>query len=432
MHSCILAFLHSCIRAFVANNMIPISEALKFIKRETGKLGVERIGLAGAVGRILAEDIIADSDMPPFDRSQMDGCAVQAADTKNAPVELTIVGESAAGHGWNGKLKKGQAVRIMTGAPVPNGADAVQKLELAVESGVSFHLDETRQRDETTETVKILEPTSKGRYIVRRGSEVKKGKVVMRVGETITPNSVAVPAAFGYAKIKVAKRPRVTILSTGSEIVEIDKKPKPDQIRNSNSLMLATLCRATGAEPTLLPVTGDDISDLKSQISDAVKKSDILITTGGVSVGKYDLTKTALAELGAEIFFERVSLKPGKPTVFARLKKTLVFALPGNPVSAAVTFYLFVRTAILLMQSARTTDLRLISAIAAVPIGGNKERDTYLPSMVAADATGRLIAKPVRWHGSSDFVGFAQTNALIVVPRGTKIEPNEIINLLML
>lgn len=397
--------------------MIPISEALKIINLQTGKLGVERIDLADSVGRILAEDIIADSDMPPFDRSQMDGYAVRAIDTKNVPVELKIVGESAAGRGWKGKLKKGEAVRIMTGAPVPLGADGVQKLELATEDG-NF--------------VTIKEPTSKGRYIVPRGSEVKKGKVVMQASEAITPNSVAIPAAFGYAKIKVSKRPRVAILSTGSEIVEINRKPKQDQIRNSNSIMIAALCRATGAEPTLLPIASDSISDLKSQISNALKISDILITTGGVSVGKYDLTKTVLTELGAEIFFGLVRLKPGKPTVFARLKKTLVFGLPGNPVSAAVTYYLFVRKAIQQMQGAAETDLQYGTAIVTKPLKAPKERDAYLPAKISTDVNGSVVAEPLNWHGSSDFIGFARTDALIVVPRGKGLAFGECVKILNL
>jgi molybdenum cofactor synthesis domain-containing protein len=355
--------------------------------------------------------------MPPFNRSQMDGYGVRAIDTENAPVELKIVGESAAGHGWKGKLKKGEAVRIMTGAPVPLGADAVQKLELAAES---------------SSVVTIMEPTSTDRYIVRRGCEVKNGKVVMRAGETITPNCVSVPAAFGYSKIKVAKRPTVAILSTGSEIVEINKKPKSDQIRNSNSIMLAALCRAAGAEPTLLPIAGDNISDLKFQISNAVKSADFLITTGGVSVGKYDLTKAALTELGAEIFFERVRLKPGKPTVFARLKKTLVFGLPGNPVSAAVTYYLFVRKAIRQMQNAAATDLEHGTAIAASSLKAPNERDAYLPASLSADNKGRVFATPVNWHGSSDFIGFARANVLIVVPQGKSFDQGERVKILHL
>jgi molybdopterin molybdotransferase len=231
--------------------MIPVAKALTVIQRETSPLRSERTPIADAVGRILAEDIIADSDLPPFHRSQMDGYAVKAADTEAAPVTLKIVGESAAGRGWQGKFKKGEAVRIMTGAPLPEGADAVQKIELA------------REKDGE---VTLQAPTEKGRYIVRRGTEAKQGDVMMRSGEALTPNSIAVPAAFGYARLKVAKRPRVAILSTGSEIVDISRKPKPDQIRNSNSIMLAELCSMAGAVAEILPTAGDDLATLKSRI----------------------------------------------------------------------------------------------------------------------------------------------------------------------
>lgn len=397
--------------------MISVRQALQIVSRETHSLGTERIDLADAIGRVLGEDIVADTDMPPFDRSQMDGYAVKASDTTDVPVELNIVGESAAGSGWKGELKKGEAVRIMTGAPVPAGADAVQKLELAREKG---------------DLVELSEPTTKGRYIVHRGTEIRKGKVVMRSGETLEPTSIAIPAAFGYAKVTVAKRPRVAILSTGSEIVEINRKPKPDQIRNSNSLMLASLCRAIGTEPILLPITGDSISDLRSRISEAVKTADILITTGGVSVGKYDLTKTALTDLGAEVFFERLRLKPGKPTVFARLKKTLVFGLPGNPVSAAVTFYLFVRKAILQMQSATVTDLKPATAVTINAVKAPKERDAYIPASISTDSNGSLFVKPLNWHGSSDFIGFSQAEALIIVPKGETFEQGTCVRILFL
>ena len=206
--------------------MIPISKALRIVGREVRALPAERVPIEDAVGRVLAEDIFADTDMPPFDRSQMDGYAVRAADTKDAPAVLKLVGESAAGRGWKGRLKAGEAIRIMTGAPLPSGADAVQKIELT---------------QEADGTVIINEPTEKGRFIVPKGKEVKKGTVVLRGGERLTASNIAIPAAFGYAKLKVSKRPRVAILATGTEIVPIAKRPKPDQIRNSNSLMLASL-----------------------------------------------------------------------------------------------------------------------------------------------------------------------------------------------
>lgn len=397
--------------------MIPVSKALKIISRETKTLGVERVALEGAIGRLLAENIVADSDLPPFDRSQMDGYAVKAADTTGAPLTLRLVGESAAGRGWRKVLKAGEAVRIMTGAAVPAGADAVQKLEVAHEDGG---------------TVTLLEATEKGRFIVPKGKEVKKGKTVLRSGERLTPSNISIPAAFGYAKVKVATQPRVAIISTGTEIVDIKKKPGRDQIRNSNSLMLKALCEQAGAVATVYTNVGDEISDLKFQISDAVRKADILITTGGVSVGKYDLTKLALKELGAEIFFERVALKPGKPTVFGRMKRTLVFGLPGNPVSAAVTFYLFVRKSIALMQVAGTSDLEAATAVAAKAIKSTKERDVYLPSSLEITDDGRLMVEQVNWHGSSDFIGFSHADALAIIPKGSNTEAGDAVSILLL
>jgi molybdenum cofactor synthesis domain-containing protein len=397
--------------------MITVSKALKIISRETSALRVERVALEDSIGRVLAEDIVADSDLPPFDRSQMDGYAVKAADTTGAPVTLRLLGESAAGRGWHKTLRSGEAIRIMTGAAVPGGADAVQKLEVAHEDG---------------DSVTLVESTNVGKFIVPKGKEVKKGKVVLRGGERLTPSNISIPAAFGYAKVKVAKQPRVAIISTGTEIVAINKKPGRDQIRNSNSLMLKALCEQAGAVAVVYPIVGDDISDLRSQISEAVRNGDILITTGGVSVGKYDLTKLALKELGAEIFFERVALKPGKPTVFGRLKKSLVFGLPGNPVSAAVTFYLFLRKAISLMQSGGVSDLETATAIAAKPLKSTKERDVYLPCSLSIESDGRLLIEPVNWHGSSDFIGFSHADALAILPKGSRFEAGDAASILLL
>ena len=282
-------------------HMISIEKATSIIRKQVERLGPERIDLADAIGRVLAEDVIADTDLPPFDRSQMDGFAVKAADVKAAPVSIGIVGESAAGRGWRGKLLPGQAVRIMTGAPVPDGADTIVKIEL------TDHHNRSGAWSEAS-VVTISEPVAKGTSIVRRGAEVRKGNRVLATGETITANNIAVAAAFGYSRIKVSKRPRVAIMSTGTEIVEIGKKPGADQIRNSNSVMLRSLAQQCGCDAVIMPIAGDELSDLRSQISNAAKRADVLIITGGVSVGKYDLTKQALLDLGAEIFFEKVRL----------------------------------------------------------------------------------------------------------------------------
>ncbi len=400
--------------------MIPISKAFNIIDRETASLGSETIRLEFAVGRVLAENIIADTDMPPFDRSQMDGYAVRSADIAEVPVTLKLVGESAAGRGWHSKLKRGESVRIMTGAPVPEGSDAVQKLELASEPRVSV--------------VTILEPGEKGKFIVKKGSEIRRGEVLFAAGTPITEGKIAGMAAFGYSKVKVPKKPVVAILSTGTEIVPIDKTPSLDQIRNSNSLMLKVLCEQAGASARSLPIVGDNLGNLKSRISKTATggKTDILVITGGVSVGKYDLTKAALKALGAEIFFERVRLKPGKPAVFAKLGNMLVFGLPGNPVSSAVTFYLFVRRAIRRMQNARSVDLKSGYASVAGRMKAAAERQTYLPVELETSKTGLLVAKPLKWGGSSDFVGFAMAGGLAVIPSGKSFDEGDVVEIVFL
>jgi molybdopterin molybdotransferase len=388
--------------------MISVAEAIRIVKEQTGGLSPEKIALEDALGRFLAEDIIADTDLPPFDRSQMDGYALNARDVQIVPARLKIIGESAAGRGWHQKLKKGEAVRIMTGAPVPIGADSVQQVEL------------TRELDGGSE-VEILEPASPGRSIVTRAAEIKAGETVLNAGEHITAATMAVLASFGYAQVKVGKRPRVAVLATGSELVSIDEKPGVDQIRDSNNFSIGAYGQIAGAIVERLPLAGDDLSSLKREMTEAAARTEILITSGGVSVGIYDFTKLALKELDAEFFFERIALRPGKPTVFARLPNgTLVFGLPGNPVSASVTFNLFARTAILRMQGAKQPELEKETALLAKTVKGAKERASYLPAQLSTNDDGQLLATPLKWGGSSDFVGFVRATALIVVPPDTR------------
>jgi molybdopterin molybdotransferase len=386
--------------------MIPISEAIKIVLQQASPLEVDSVGLSDALDRVLAEDIIADCDLPPFDRSQMDGYAVRAQDVSTTPARLRIVGESAAGRGWHHEMKTGEAVRIMTGAPVPVGADAVQQVEL------------TRESDGEVE---ILERVDIGRSIVRRASEIKAGETVLRTGEDINAAMIATLASFGYAQVKVGRRPRVAIMATGSELVDVDKQPGLDQIRDSNNYTLAAYAKLAGAIVERLPLAVDDTQELKRQIAEAAALSDVLITSGGVSMGVYDFTKAALKELGAEIFFERVSLRPGKPTVFGRLGNTLVFGLPGNPVSVAVTFNLFARTALRAMQGAQEPALKEETAVLVRDLKGSIERESYLPAVLRTDGNGTLLAEPLKWGGSSDFVAFARATALIDVPAGMKI-----------
>jgi molybdenum cofactor synthesis domain-containing protein len=401
--------------------MISVAEAIQIVRQQTRALPPERVKLAEALNRVLAADVIADSDLPPFDRAQMDGYAVRAEDTADAPVRLRIAGESAAGKGWHHDLKQGEAVRIMTGAPVPAGADSVQQVELTHEL-----------KDHTV--VELLESVETGKSIVKRGAEIQAGATVLQSGATINAAMMAVLAAFGYAEVAVGQRPRVGVLATGTELVSVDEQPGQDQIRDSNNYSIAAYAQLTGATVQRLPLARDETSVLKTQISQAAEKCDVVVTSGGVSMGVYDVTKVALEELKAEIFFERIALRPGKPTVFARLPNgTLVFGLPGNPVSVAVTFNLFARTALLAMQGATEPALKFETALLARSVKGNVDRESYLPAQLTTNDDGELIAFPLKWGGSSDFVAFALTTALMIVPAGTRtLETNSLVRVLRL
>jgi molybdenum cofactor synthesis domain-containing protein len=392
--------------------MISVAEAIRIVTEHTALLPAERVALANARGRYLAEEIVADSDLPPFDRSQMDGYAVRASDVVTLPAKLKIVGESAAGRGWHQEMKAGEAVRIMTGAPVPAGADSVQQVELTRELG---------QVDNGAE-VEILQAVSLGRSIVTRGSEIKAGETVLSRGEEIGAAAMAVLASFGYAEVNVGRRPRVAVLATGSELVAVDQKPGKDQIRDSNNFSIGAYAELAGGAVERLPLAGDDTSLLKHQIAEAAERSDVVITSGGVSVGVYDFTKPALRELGAELFFERVALRPGKPTVFAQLPGgTLFFGLPGNPVSVSVTFNLFARAALLTMQGAKEPTLAEDWAVLPRSVKGAGERESYLPARLTTSPEGRLMAEPLKWGGSSDFVGFVSATSLIIIPKDTGV-----------
>src|SRR6185436_17386238 len=379
--------------------MISVAEAIEIVRQQTVKLSTERVAIDQVLGRVLAEDVVADSDLPPFDRSQMDGYAVRAEDVRTAPVRLRIAGESAAGRGWHNQLEEGQAVRIMTGAPVPSGADSVQQVELTHEL-----------KDGTV--VELLETVELGKSIVKRGAEIKAGEVVLNSATIINAAMMAVLAAFGYATVEVFRRPRVAVLATGTELVSVDQTPGQDQIRDSNNYSLSAYAALAGATVQRMPLTGDETALLKKQIADAAEHSDLIVTSGGVSMGVYDVTKAALKELDAEIFFERVALRPGKPTVFARLPNgTLVFAMPGTA----------------------EPELKRETAVLARSVKGTVDRESYLPAQLTTNDDAELVAFPLKWGGSSDFVAFALTTALVIVPANVKaIEAGSLVSVLRL
>ena len=404
--------------------MIPVNEAVQIVLEKTERLAPERVRLEESLGRVLAEDVFADTDLPPFDRAQMDGYAVRSADLGEVPASLKVVGEAAAGRGWPGSLGPGAAVRIMTGAPLPTGADSVQQVEVTKES-------------EDGSSVLIEKATEPGQFFVKRASEIRAGERVLARGEEINAARTAALASFGCAEVAVGRRPRVAVLATGTELVRVDEKPGPDQIRDSNTYSLAAYARLAGASVEALPFAGDEADLLARVVSEASARSDLLVLSGGVSMGRYDFTKEALHALGAEIFFERVALRPGKPTVFARLtregRRVLVFGLPGNPVSVSVTFNLFARTALRAMQGAAAPALAEEHAVLSRPAKGTPERTSYLPAALSTDWEGRLTAEPLKWGGSSDFVAFARAQALVIIPAGAgRVEAGTTVRLVRL
>jgi molybdopterin molybdotransferase len=386
----------------VTPGLIPVEEALEIVRQETPVLPFEEVALEEALGRILAESVRSDGDMPRFDRAAMDGYALRAADVAAAPVALEVLGEVRAGQWPEIEVGPGQAVRIMTGAPVPRGATAVQPVE------------KTRALDEFRVT--ILVPVEEGAHVAPRGCEVKEGETVLARGRLVDAAAVAVLAATGHARVRVGGRPRVALLVTGDEIVAVGRTPGPGQIRNSNGPALAALARLAGAEVRLLGVAPDRVEATEKAVH-AGLEADVLVVSGGVSAGDYDLVEPVLEAAGVSFFFTGVAIKPGAPLVFGRRGDTLVFGLPGNPVSAQVTFELFVRPALLLMQGAVAVARARVAVELLAPLRNRSGRKAHTPARVRWE-DGRLVARPVPSRGSGDLVAHARANALVVLDAG--------------
>jgi molybdopterin molybdotransferase len=381
--------------------MLRIEDALQLMLDHTPVLEDETVALPVASGRVLRQTALSDLDLPPFDRARMDGYAVRAADTLNPPVRLQAIGEAAAGVAFAGEVTAGQAVRIMTGAPVPAGADAVQKIEVI------------RVNDDGS--IDLTEAVSAKQFITPRASEARQGDSVVTAGERITPATAAVLASFGYAQVTVARRPRLALLSTGSELVEVHERPVGAQIRNSNTYSLAGYAAQTGGEVIHTAIVHDDLEATREAIAAALTHADVVMLSGGVSMGDYDLVKPALRALGAEVLVEKVAMHPGKPTVFAKLNDKVIFGLPGNPVSVAVSFHLFARPVLLKMQGANEIHLPRWQAYLVHTVKGAPPRRSHQPARLLI-RDGRAEAEPLKWGGSSDLVAFMQADALIVVP----------------
>ena len=379
--------------------MIPVEQALEIVLAHTPILPTDEVDLEGAVGRVLAEDVRSDVEMPPFDRAAMDGYAVRAFDVAAAPVTLRVVGQVRAGQVSDREVGPGEAIQIMTGAPVPAGATAVQPVE--------------KTRPAAGGRVEILAPVEATAHIAARGSEGRIGDEVLRKGDTVDPAAVAVLAAVGKARVRVGRRPTVSVLVTGDELVDVWDTPTRGRIRNSNGHAVLAQARWAGAEARALGI----VPDQPDRIAEAVRagfESDVLIVSGGVSEGAYDLVEDVLSRFDVGLLFTKVAIKPGAPLVFGRRGDRLVFGLPGNPVSAQVTFDVFVRAALLRMQGARAVSRPTVEVELLEAVRNKSGRKAHLPARIRFEG-GRFVARPVASAGSADIVAHARANALVVL-----------------
>ncbi len=359
----------------------------------------ERIALTEASGRVLAQPVHADRDYPPFNRSTRDGFAVRADDTRAAGAALEIIGEIKAGDAFGETIGPGRCAQIMTGAGVPPGADAVVMIEHTKPSKSSVVIERAVER---------------GQNIVPRGSEAKAGQLLLSPGKRLGYAELALAAQVGEARVEVFRRPSVAILSTGDEVVSHEEAPGPFQVRNSNSISLAALVSLAGAEAVSLGNAPDRAPELRAQIERGLT-ADILVLSGGVSMGKYDLVEVVLRELGGELFFDAVAIRPGRPAVFGVCREKFVFGLPGNPVSTLVTFELFVLPAIDLLAGAMPRPLPFFRARLAAPVRQKAPLTHFLPARVSWEEDGPSVSE-LPWQGSGDMVALAEANCFLVVP----------------
>jgi molybdopterin molybdotransferase len=318
------------------------------------------------------------------------------------PAVLKVIGESRAGKAANVEVDSGTCCEIMTGAPLPAGADAVVMVE------DSERID--------TATVRLNKSVRSGEGLLRHGSEVRAGEQVLPAGKRIEIADIGTLASIGKADVLVSRKPRVAIVATGDELVEVRQQPSAGQIRNSNSYTLYVQAAAAGAEPVMLGIARDNRPDLREKIGGGLD-FDILLVSGGVSMGKYDFVEEVFGDFGVSVLFDKVAMKPGKPTVFGHRGDTFVFGLPGNPISTLVAFHMFVRPLIQILLKTRTTETAMLKAQLELPAKRDAARTAIVPALVRfSDGMYRIRTAP--WKGSSDMVGVSRANALIVIPRG--------------
>jgi molybdopterin molybdotransferase len=404
--------------------VISVEEALESVLARVPVLGDERAELIGALHRVLAEPIAADRDMPPWPNSSMDGYAVRSADTREAaagrPVTLRLAGRVTAGAMAARPVAEGEAFRIFTGAPIPDGADAVIPQEDVNAEG---------------HVVKVAKPVARGDCVRPRGEDIRRGDALFAPGRRLRAADIGLLAALGLHQVHVVRRPRIAILSTGDEIADLGQTAGPGQILNSNTYSLMAQVLEAGGEPVNLGVARDALADIEDRLRGGLS-SDIIVTSAGMSVGEHDLVRSALARLGAEQHLWLVNMRPGKPIAFATLPRPPkgalpVFGLPGNPVSAMVTFELFVRPAILRMAGQPGQSRRLVTAVALAAIANPGGRRGYL--RVSLEPAGSALgARLTGDQGSGILRSMAAADGLAVVPGNTTIAQGEPVSVMVL
>jgi molybdopterin molybdotransferase len=393
--------------------ILSFEEARHLVEAHAGRLhphGKELVELLESTGQVLAEPVFADRNFPPFPRAMRDGYAIRAADLTQLPATLEVIGEIKAGAAQNDipTLQPGQAVAIMTGAPAPPSADAVVMVEHTSQQG---------------SRVQIMKGVASGDNIVAVASEAKRGDRLLSPGMRLGYAGIAVAASTGRSHLLVYRKPRVAVLATGDEIVDIDVPPAANQIRNSNSYSLAAQVQAAGGEPVLLPIAPDEPQRLRELIADGLE-ADLLLLAGGVSMGKYDLVEQILAEFQAEFFFTGVQIQPGKPAVFGRVPAreqpasvphTYFFGLPGNPLSTMVTFELFARPVLEALAGFTMRKLVFLHARLKSEVKMKTGLTRFLPAVISGEFEGAEV-ELAGWHGSGDVAAMAKANCYLVVP----------------
>jgi molybdopterin molybdotransferase len=380
-------------------------KVIEQVGKKRGPRGTLAVSVWDALGLVLQQEVKTDRPYPPFDRSTRDGYAVRAVEAA-AGKKLRCTGEIKAGDVVTQALAPGTCVQIMTGAAVPTGADAVVMIEYT-------KLDSPHSPG-TSPQVQFERDAQAGQNIVAKGSEAASGQRILAPGTRLGYAELALAAQVGTVELKCAKKPRVAILSTGDEVVAVEETPGPFAIRNSNSVSLAAQVRLAGGEPVLLGNAADNIEVLREKIRCGLQE-EVLVLSGGVSMGKYDLVETALKDMGAEFYFDAVAIRPGKPAVFGRCGDTFVFGLPGNPVSTMVTFELFVVPALDLLSGTKARALPLVQALLGEALNEKPGLTHFLPARV--EWTGATpVVKALKWQGSGDVAAVANANCFLVVP----------------